>query len=93
MKKILLTLTGVFVLSTAYAQSDENTNDANTNSSDYNKWSIEFAGGVNKFQRPVTANYYQSTPSFYNADLGVRYMFNNKFTYKFVINNRTITKY
>lgn len=92
MKKILLTLTGVFVLSTAYAQSDENTNDANTNSSDYNKWSIEFAGGVNKFQRPVTANYYQSTPSFYNADLGVRYMFNNKFGLKFDVGYYNMTE-
>jgi OOP family OmpA-OmpF porin len=92
MKKILLTLTGVFVLSTAYAQSDENTNDANTNSSDYNKWSIEFAGGVNKFQRPVTANYYQTTPSFYNADLGVRYMFNNKFGLKFDVGYYNMTE-
>lgn len=81
MKKILLTLTGVLALSSAYAQTDENTVD-NANTSDYNKWSIEVAGGVNKFQRPVTAGYYQSTPSFYNADLGVRYMFNNKFGIK-----------
>lgn len=82
MKKILLTLTGVLALSTAYAQTDENMNDAKANSSDYNRWSIEVAGGVNKAQRPVSNGYYQSTPSFYNADLGVRYMFNNKFGLK-----------
>lgn len=82
MKKILLTLTSVLALSSAYAQTDEKTNDTNKNSSDYNRWSIEVAGGVNKFQRPVSADYYQTTPSFYNADLGVRYMFNNKFGLK-----------
>ena len=82
MKKILLTLTSVLALSSAYAQTDEKTNDANKSSSDYNKWSIEVAGGVNKYQRPVSSGYYQTTPSFYNADLGVRYMFNNKFGLK-----------
>lgn len=79
MKKILLTLTSVLALSSAYAQIEEK---ANANTSDYNKWSIEVAGGVNKFQRPATSGYYTSTPSFYNADLGVRYMFNNKFGLK-----------
>lgn len=79
MKKILLTLTSVLALSSAYAQTEEK---ANVNTSDYNKWSIEVAGGVNKFQRPATSGYYTSTPSFYNADLGVRYMFNNKFGLK-----------
>lgn len=79
MKKILLTLTSVLALSSAYAQTEEK---ANANTSDYNKWSIEVAGGVNKFQRPATSGYYTSTPSFYNADLGVRYMFNNKFGLK-----------
>lgn len=82
MKKILLTLTSVLALSGAYAQTDENMNEANANSADYNKWSVEVAGGVNKVQRPISTNYFQSTPSFYNADLGVRYMFNNKFGLK-----------
>lgn len=82
MKKILLTLTGVLALSSAYAQTNENMNEANTTGSDYNRWSVEFAGGVNKFQRPATSGYFTSTPSFYNADFGVRYMFNNKFGLK-----------
>ncbi len=55
MKKILLTLTSVLALSSAYAQTEEK---ANANTSDYNKWSIEVAGGVNKFQRPATSGYY-----------------------------------
>ena len=82
MKKFLLTLTGVLAFSSAFAQTEENTPDTNTNSSDYNRWSLELAGGVNKFQRPATAGSFTSTPSFYNADFGVRYMFNNKFGLK-----------
>lgn len=82
MKKILLTLS-VFALTTSvFAQTDEPTVAAETSSSDYNKWSIELNGGVNKFQRPATSGYYTSTPSPWNADFGVRYMFNNKFGMK-----------
>jgi OOP family OmpA-OmpF porin len=40
------------------------------------------AGGFNKPQRPMTSGYYTSTPSPYVVDLGVRYMFNNKFGLK-----------
>ncbi len=82
MKKILLTLTSVLALSTAYAQTEEKMNNAEAKSSDYNRWSVELAGGVNKFQRPATPGYYTSTPSFYNGEFGVRYMFNNKFGLK-----------
>ena len=82
MKKILLTLTSVLALSSAYAQTDDKMNDAASTSSDYNRWSVEVAGGVNKAQRPISEGYFQSTPSFYNGDLGVRYMFNNKFGLK-----------
>ncbi len=82
MRKYLLTLTGVLALSSSYAQTNEGMDDAKAVSSDYNRWSVEVAGGVNKFQRPVTSGYYTSTPSFYNADFGVRYMFNNKFGLK-----------
>ncbi|MDR6969101.1 OOP family OmpA-OmpF porin [Flavobacterium arsenatis] len=82
MKKILLTLS-VFALTTSvFAQTDEPTSVSTENSSDYNKWSIELNGGVNKFQRPATSGYFQSTPSPWNADFGVRYMFNNKFGLK-----------
>jgi OOP family OmpA-OmpF porin len=82
MKNTLLTMMSVLALSSAYAQTDEKINDAEATSAEYNKWSVEIAGGVNKFQRPATPGYFQTTPSFYNADIGVRYMFNNKFGLK-----------
>ncbi len=81
MKKILFTLTTVLTMSAGFAQTVEESNEKN-NSLDYNKWSIELNGGVNKFQRPATGGHFTTTPSPWNADLGVRYMFNNKFGLK-----------
>lgn len=82
MKKILLTLSVFALTSSVFAQTDEPATSTETNSSDYNKWSIELNGGVNKYQRPATGGYYTATPSPWNADFGVRYMFNNKFGLK-----------
>lgn len=82
MKKILLTLSVFALTSSVFAQTDEPATSTQTNSSDYNKWSIELNGGVNKYQRPATGGFYTSTPSPWNADFGVRYMFNNKFGLK-----------
>ena len=82
MKKILLTLSVFALTSSVFAQTDEPATSTETNSSDYNKWSIELNGGVNKYQRPATGGFYTSTPSPWNADFGVRYMFNNKFGLK-----------
>ncbi len=45
----------------------------------YDKWSIEISGGMHKPSRPFANGYATSTPSFGQAGLGVRYMFNNKF--------------
>lgn len=81
MKKVFLTLTTVLSFSVASAQTGD-VEDKGTNSSDFNKWSIEVNGGLNKFQRPATPGYFTGTPSPWNADLGVRYMFNNKFGLK-----------
>lgn len=81
MKKVFLTLTTVLSLSIVSAQT-EDVKDNSISSSDFNKWSIEANGGLNKFQRPATSGYYTATPSPWNADLGVRYMFNNKFGLK-----------
>jgi OOP family OmpA-OmpF porin len=78
MKKIILTLVFASAMTTLSAQTETE----KTTENDYNKWSIELAGGVNKTQRPMTAGYFTSTPSPYVADLGVRYMFNNKFGLK-----------
>lgn len=46
---------------------------------DFNRWSIEVAGGLTKPVRPMAAGYYTSTPSFGQFSLGARYMFNNRF--------------
>ncbi|OMQ12470.1 OmpA family protein [[Flexibacter] sp. ATCC 35103] len=78
MKKIVIVLAFSLGLTNLHAQSETEKNTG----SDYNKWSIEVAGGVNKPQRPMTSGYYTSTPSFYVGDLGVRYMLNNKFGLK-----------
>ncbi|MFB0910211.1 MAG: OmpA family protein [Flavobacterium sp.] len=49
---------------------------------EFNKWSIELAGGFNKAAKPMTAGYRTALVSPFVADLGVRYMFNNKFGLK-----------
>ena len=49
---------------------------------DYNKWSIEAAGGMHKPVRPMAKGYYTDTPSFAQFSLGTRYMFNNRFGLK-----------
>ncbi|MBZ4035650.1 OmpA family protein [Flavobacterium sp. 17A] len=74
MKKIVMTLALALALTGVHAQTESNNG--------FNKWSIELAGGLNKPQRPFSENYFTSTPSPFVADLGVRYMFNNKFGLK-----------
>jgi hypothetical protein len=46
------------------------------NQPEFNKWSIELAGGFNKPQRPMSVAARTAVVSPYVADLGVRYMFN-----------------
>ncbi len=77
MKKIslLLSILGLGVL----AQAQETTETPNNN---FNKWSIEAQAGANKATAPFTDGYFNETPSFYNVNLGVRYMFNPKFGLK-----------
>ncbi|WET00765.1 OmpA family protein [Flavobacterium sp. YJ01] len=74
MKKIVMTLAFALALTGVNAQTESN--------GGFNKWSIEFAGGLTKPQRPFTAGYSTATPSPWVGDLGVRYMFNNKFGLK-----------
>ncbi|AWI27170.1 OmpA family protein [Flavobacterium pallidum] len=80
MKKLLLTLTFVSTLSLS-AQTDTETSSESTDNG-FNKWSLELNGGVNKPSAPFAPGYFSATPSFFNADFGVRYMFNNKFGVK-----------
>jgi OOP family OmpA-OmpF porin len=69
MKKLLLP---ILLISTyfLYAQEEE--------PFEYNKWSVEVAGGLHKPSRPFAAGYGTDTPSFGQVSLGARYMFNNR---------------
>lgn len=78
MKNLMCALVLVASASTVNAQTATDTNSAVK----YNKWSVELAGGLNKPMRPLTAGYRTAVASAYVADLGVRYMFNNKFGLK-----------
>lgn len=78
MKKIIFTLVFASAITTLSAQTET----LKSTENNFNKWSIEVAGGVNKPQQPMTPGYFTSTPSAFVADLGVRYMFNNKFGLK-----------
>lgn len=78
MKKILLTLALAFAINTLSAQTEM----VEKKEIGFNQWSIELAGGFNKPQRPMTAGYSTAVVSPYTVDLGVRYMFNNKFGLK-----------
>ncbi|MBW1657898.1 OmpA family protein [Flavobacterium quisquiliarum] len=74
MKKVVMTLAFALALTGAHAQTESN--------SGFNKWSIEFAGGLTKPQRPFSSGYATDTPSPWVGDFGVRYMLNNKFGLK-----------
>lgn len=78
MKNILLAFAIVFAINTISAQNET----VEKKQVDFNQWSIELAGGLNKPQRPMTPGYTTSLISPFTADLGVRYMFNNKFGVK-----------
>ena len=78
MKKILLTLGFAFALNTLSAQTEP----VEKKGTGFNQWSVELSGGFNKPQRPMTAGYTTTVVSPYTADLGIRYMFNNKFGLK-----------
>jgi len=81
MKKILflLSVVGTGVLVNAQEATEQLENG-------YNKWSIEVGGGANKAVGPFTNGFNSGTPDFYNMNLGLRYMFNNKFGIKAIGN-------
>jgi outer membrane protein OmpA-like peptidoglycan-associated protein len=79
MKKLILTLVFAAAFTTVSAQTEI---EKTVTNNDYNKWSVELAGGFNKPMRPMSAGTRTAVVSPYVADLGVRYMFNNKFGIK-----------
>jgi len=80
MKKLILTFVFASAFTTMSAQTE--TAEKSTANTDYNKWSVELAGGFNKPMRPMSAGTRTAVVSPYVADLGVRYMINNKFGLK-----------
>jgi OOP family OmpA-OmpF porin len=86
MKKLILTLVvaSAFTTMSAQTETEKSTEkmEKSTANIDYNKWSVELAGGFNKPMRPMSAGTRTAVVSPYVADLGVRYMFNNKFGIK-----------
>jgi OOP family OmpA-OmpF porin len=78
MKKSTFTL----ILASAFATLSAQTEPVKKINPEFNQWSIELAGGFNKPERPMTTGYRTAVVSPYVADLGVRYMFNNKFGVK-----------
>lgn len=78
MKKVIFTL----VFASAFATLSAQTEPVKTINPEFNKWSVEVAGGFNKPMRPMSAGTRTAVVSPYVADLGVRYMFNNKFGIK-----------
>ena len=53
-----------------------------TAQSEFDKWSLEVNGGFNKPMAPLTPGYLSPTLNLGHVDLGVRYMFNEKFGLK-----------
>src|SRR5690606_7354147 len=52
------------------------------NAQEFNKWSIEATGGLNKPMAPLTSGYLSPSLNLGHVDFGVRYMFNEKFGLK-----------
>ncbi|PRP66933.1 OmpA family protein [Nonlabens agnitus] len=80
MKKLLfsvLLMSGAAAMAQDTMMDDDRTADREV--IPYNQWSIDFGVGVHKPVRPVAGGYFTNTPSFGQADLGVRYMINDKF--------------
>jgi outer membrane protein OmpA-like peptidoglycan-associated protein len=78
MRKLILTAVFASACVTLSAQTES----VKKINPEFNKWSIELAGGFNKAAKPMTAGYRTALVSPFVADLGVRYMFNNKFGLK-----------
>jgi len=82
MKKKLVSASLLLLSFAAGAQNMATTSTKPNVDQEYNKWSIELNGGVNKPTRTITPGYATETANFFHGDLGVRYMFNPKFGLK-----------
>ena len=74
MKKPILLIFVIITTTTVFSQ--------NSNTIDFNRWSIETNVGLTKPYRYFSPGYYASTPDFFSGDFGVRYMFNEYFGLK-----------
>jgi len=86
MKKIVLPLL-LLSLTTAGLQAQDlqqsTTTETSTNvNNEFNKWSIDVNGGLNRATKPFAEGYSFPKFSLFHADLGFRYMFNTKFGIK-----------
>jgi OOP family OmpA-OmpF porin len=81
MKKVVLPLL-LICLSSASLTAQETQETTTTANNGYNKWSIEVAGGLNKPFKTFTPGATTNGLNPFHVDLGVRYMFNNKFGLK-----------
>lgn len=81
--KRILTVSFLLFAGIAMSQEDMTTQNDSIDTSSvtekYNHWSLDLGVGVHKPTRPFTGNSFVNTPSFGQVDLGIRYMFNNKF--------------
>ncbi len=82
MKKKLVSASLLLLSFAAGAQNMATTSTKPIVDQEYNKWSIELNGGVNKPTRAMTPGYTTESLNFFHGDLGVRYMFNPKFGLK-----------
>lgn len=79
MKKISLLLTFLLVAFVVNAQDQVETG---SDYDDYGHWALDVQFGVTKPLLPMATGYYTNTPSLWQGDIGVRYMFNELFGLK-----------
>ncbi len=82
MRKLSLFFALLSIGYVAQAQDDGSSKVDNNEYNNYNHWSIELQGGMTKPARPMASGFATESPDFWQADLGVRYMINDKFGLK-----------
>lgn len=89
MKKIILLLSMIFVASSSFAQETSTDENESKSKTEYNKFSIEAAVGLNRPDDNFSPGYFSSDPSkvfplnsVNHYNLGVRYMLNERFGLK-----------